>query len=144
VEKEAQHSLSLCENKPTEKNGVPPWCVTPLHGELYGGIYRKDIENRFFDCSDMTFDEQLAECVEVAITNLALKRTRRYKEAQLDDRELKSAALAKLAAGMQTLSLEPDFVLRSKQTVQAVVHSVVVAAVEIMTSRCGAPTNESH
>jgi hypothetical protein len=85
----------------------------------------------------MTFDEQLAECVEEAVRNLALKRTRRFIEAQLNERELKSAALAKLAVGKQTLSLVPDFDFRCQQTVQAVVRAVVEAAVEIITSRVG-------
>jgi hypothetical protein len=142
VEKEAR--LSLFRNGKAEENGVPRWCMTPLHAELYTGIFRKDIEDRFFDCRKMSFDEQVAECVEEAVTNLASKRTRRFIEAQLDAQEVESAALAKLAAGKQTLGLVPDFDFRCQQTVQAVVRSVVEAALEIITSRRGVPSNESH
>ena len=140
MEKEAR--LSLYEKGKTAENGKPRW--TPLHEELYGGIYHKDIEERFFDCRRMTFDEQLAECVEEAVRNLALKRTRRFIEAQLNDHELKSAALAKLAVGKQSLALVADVDFRRDQTVQAVVRSVVEAAAEIITSRCGVPSNENH
>jgi hypothetical protein len=45
VEKEARQPLYGTGK--AEENGKPRW--TPLHEELYSGIYRKDIEKRFID-----------------------------------------------------------------------------------------------
>jgi hypothetical protein len=143
VEKEARQSLYGTGK--AEENGVPRWCRTPLHAELYTGIFRKDIENRFFDCRKMTFDEQLAECVEVAARNLALKRTRRFIEAQLDTGEVESVAIAKLQAGKEYLAQLANYQARCSQTVAVVCRVVVESTVEIIESRCGVgPSNESH
>lgn len=134
VEKEAR--LSLYGKAKKEKNGVPQWCVTPLHEEFYGGIYRKDIEDRFFDCRKLSFDEQVADCVNATVTMLATNRVRRFKEAQLDAREVETAALTKLAVGKQALSSVADFDFRRDETVKAVVRAVVEAAAKMIASRC--------
>jgi len=136
VEKDARPSLYVREK--AKANGAEPrWCMTSLHAELYSGIYRKDIENRFFDCRNLSFDEQLAECIEEAVRNLALKRTRRFVEAHLDAREVEAAAIARLQTAKQVLANVADYGTRCTQAVAAVCRAVVEATAGIIELRTG-------
>lgn len=136
VEKADRPPLQIKENS-EEKNLPPPWVNTPLREEIYKGVYRKAVRNRFFDSKNMTLDEQLSDCIECAVTSLSLNRTRRFIEARLDAREVAATALAKLQTGKQTLALLADFERRCELTVAAVVRSVVEAAAELIESRSG-------
>jgi len=141
VEKEER--LSINGREKSQEKTVPTWCRTPLHEELYTGVYRKDVEERFFDCRNLSFDEQLAECVQAAVTPLALNRTRRFIEAQLDPREVERAAIARLQTAKQVLPHVADSGTRCSQTVAAVCRAVVEATAEIIELRCATRRAES-
>jgi uncharacterized protein YdaU (DUF1376 family) len=141
VEKEER--LSINGREKSQEKTVPTWCRTPLHEELYTGVYRKDVEKRFFDCRNLSFEEQLAECVQAAVTPLALNRTRRFIEAQLHPREVERAAIARLQTAKQVLPHVADYGTRCSQTVAAVCRAVVEAAAEIIELRCATRRAES-
>jgi uncharacterized protein YdaU (DUF1376 family) len=130
--------LSLFNRERWGEKTAPAWCNSPLLGELYAGIYRKDIEERFFDCRNMGFEKQVAECVQAAVTALATNRVRRFAETRLDAREVEIAAIERLQGPKEVLAQIQNYETRRAQTMAAVCRVVTEAAAELIVAHGGA------
>jgi hypothetical protein len=108
-------------------NGRP---TEPLRAELYDGIFRKKIENAFFDSQREPFEQQIETCVEEAVTSLMLNRT--GKMMHLRDADIVKLALQKLSAGIETLKHVKDFSQRRAMVANAIARTVADAAAELL------------
>lgn len=108
----------------------------PLEAEFFDGIYRRNIENTFFDSRFCKFEEQVQYCVEAAATMLALSRVAKLKA--LDTGELLRVCAESAKQNCGTIALVADFSARGAELSRAV-HNLVarVAAAQL---RKRAPT----
>jgi hypothetical protein len=102
----------------------------PLRADLYDGIYRKKVENAFFDMRRHPIREQLRECVREAVTTLMLNRVATMKSLSGD--EIEHRAFRKLTAGAETLAAVSDFSMRQTMAARTVIRAVVDAAAELL------------
>ena len=109
----------------------PP--TEPLRGELYGGIFRKKIENVFLDLREAPFTEQLHGCVREATTSLMLNRT--GKTIRLREEDIQTLAITKLEAaphGLEAIRAVQDGSHRALLMSRLVAHLVADAAAELL------------
>jgi hypothetical protein len=105
---------------------LPRWVCDPLTEDLYRGVHQEGVQNAFFDGRDLNPREQIAGCVDSAITDLKLNRVARC--FALDDRELARRALKRLEVLMEL----KDWEVRQRQVPPIVTREVVKAAVEML------------
>ncbi len=115
------------ESNASPGNGRP---IEPLRTELYEGIFRKKIENAFFDLQREPFEQQIEACVQEAVTSLVLNRTR--KTMHLRDTDVVKLALQKLGVGIETLKHVKDFSQRRAMVTNAIARRVADAAAELL------------
>jgi hypothetical protein len=136
VEK-TERQITLQLNELTKNTSIPDNSrpLDPLKAELYDGIYRKKIDDVFFDSQRQPFPEQLKACVEEATTSLMLNRT--GKMMHVDEIELIELALRKLHLGAVALESIRDFSQRRRQVTTSVTRCVIEAAVELLEAKRG-------
>jgi len=117
----------VASEKSFPSNGRP---TDPLKAELYDGIYRRKVEDAFFDCQRLPFREQVQGCVGEATTGLVLNRVARLKTLRAEQIEVR--AITKLQPGLAALQAVGDFSRRRDQTVAAVIRAVVESAAELL------------
>ena len=118
----------LTREKSLPATGRP---TEPLRGELYGGIFRKKIENVFLDLHQASFTEQLHGCVREATTSLMLNRT--GKTIGLREEDIQKLAIAKLEAtprGLEAIHAVQDGSHRALLISRLIAHLVADAAAE--------------
>jgi hypothetical protein len=114
----------------------PP--TEPLRGELYGGIFRKKIEDAFLDLRQAPFTDQLHGCVREAATSLMLNRT--GKTIGLCEEDIRKLAIAKLEAaphGLEAIRAVQDGSHRALLMSRLVAHLVADAAAELLEATGG-------
>jgi len=111
-----------------------------LRAELWDGIHRKRIFDRFIDGRFLSHEEQLLDCLQVGVDSIMENRKAKMLAAGVEDQYLKAAALGRLPEHFRSaLASIGNFNLREVETVAAVIHAIVEAAVDLL-RRSSEPT----
>ena len=121
------------KNRILSMEGSERYPSDPLRAELWDGIYRKRIFDRFIDSRRLSFREQLEDCVEAGVVSLMENRKAKMLAAGVEDNHLRSLMLQTLTPEKeQALVSLSNFDLREVETVAFVIDSLIEAAFELV------------
>jgi hypothetical protein len=127
-----QHKFFLesLKKKTSRPATSPAWAKDDLAIDLYHGIHGEAIRRAFFDARFLGPNEQLKNCIAVAVTSLVTSRVATLKSLPSD--EIERRVSAKLLPSLATLSAVKNFPDRQGQVVRAVERVTVETCLQML------------
>jgi len=129
VENSERQSISL-KSVAERMHPVPAWVHGELAESLYRGVHSQKIAAIFFDSKSLSPEEQLADCVRVAVATLVTNRVATLK--RLDAGRVERLSFDELRNGLVTLRNVKNFEDRKRETVRAVTRVVVQTCIRLL------------